>query len=426
MACDFLWGNPKLWPNDWPDDSSEYVFLARAAHEIGRAMFGEEWSGKEPLQNTQSSLPASLGLADDLARGRALELLEDHRPDLLSTDRSVINSPYGPTIVTSSLLPPTGLSGQQDERHKEILGGKGLLGFGDDRGSGLLGGMPIAPISLQPPSISFATPRSELTEAEWDAAQAIVARLNNEARPGVERFARVKQEIVRRCRSGELVTALRSLLGGELSPPIDRSQWNTERVHQRFCWCRMHPDEPFRMGDTGPGYQWIYVTRESLDRFVTSLSATDVSNSVPTASDNWTMDAGAGQASNLDARAAKDADGCKLTEDEPRPAIRPGRSPQDDERLLKRIPYIVEKATEFLLSPTMGPMFRHPNGDANLSRLARDLPLRDSAIKGWGLDERTICKFLAGSYGPQTRLRLPGLPAEIRFGHHRKSQNISD
>jgi hypothetical protein len=36
-----LWDNPERWPHDPPN----YVFLARAFHEIGRARYREQWTG---------------------------------------------------------------------------------------------------------------------------------------------------------------------------------------------------------------------------------------------------------------------------------------------------------------------------------------------------------------------------------------------
>src|SRR5918993_743170 len=40
----------KFWLSvgNWPRDPSGYVFLARAVHEIGKAMFPNEWTGREP------------------------------------------------------------------------------------------------------------------------------------------------------------------------------------------------------------------------------------------------------------------------------------------------------------------------------------------------------------------------------------------
>jgi hypothetical protein len=34
-----FWDNQREWPNDPPN----YVFLARACHEVGRAIFGADW-----------------------------------------------------------------------------------------------------------------------------------------------------------------------------------------------------------------------------------------------------------------------------------------------------------------------------------------------------------------------------------------------
>ena len=40
--------DPQLWrhPEGWPHDPLNYVFLARAFQEIGRARYGDEWTDR--------------------------------------------------------------------------------------------------------------------------------------------------------------------------------------------------------------------------------------------------------------------------------------------------------------------------------------------------------------------------------------------
>jgi hypothetical protein len=40
-----FWSNPARWPGDPPG----YVFLARAVHEVGKTVYGEEWTGGETV-----------------------------------------------------------------------------------------------------------------------------------------------------------------------------------------------------------------------------------------------------------------------------------------------------------------------------------------------------------------------------------------
>jgi hypothetical protein len=47
-------------PGRWPADPSGYIFLARAFHEIGRARFGNDWTGHEPYA---ASIPDPVLLA---------------------------------------------------------------------------------------------------------------------------------------------------------------------------------------------------------------------------------------------------------------------------------------------------------------------------------------------------------------------------
>lgn len=41
-----FWANSKAWPSD----TAEYVFMARAVHTVGEALFHDEWSSEEPVE----------------------------------------------------------------------------------------------------------------------------------------------------------------------------------------------------------------------------------------------------------------------------------------------------------------------------------------------------------------------------------------
>jgi len=60
-----FWHTPREWPHDPPG----YVFLARAFSEIGRAIFGEKWSGEEN--------PPKGKLADPQIEKKLQELADD-------------------------------------------------------------------------------------------------------------------------------------------------------------------------------------------------------------------------------------------------------------------------------------------------------------------------------------------------------------
>jgi hypothetical protein len=74
------WHQPRVefWSRSlvWPMDSSEYVFLARAFHEIGRAAYAGQWTGEEPLAVYDIPLPDSYNSSlDDQTHRRAVELI---------------------------------------------------------------------------------------------------------------------------------------------------------------------------------------------------------------------------------------------------------------------------------------------------------------------------------------------------------------
>ena len=107
---------------------------------------------------------------------------------------------------------------------------------------------------------------SSLTDEEWRAAQAV--RLEFEASfPASQRLAAVQQKIVEQCEAGCLVSAFRPVGGGAMAV-VPKELWNTESWHQRFFMCQLNPSGPFRPGVAGDGYCWIFLTRQSLDKFL--------------------------------------------------------------------------------------------------------------------------------------------------------------
>jgi hypothetical protein len=86
--------------------------------------------------------------------------------------------------------------------------------------------------------------------------------------------ASIARTIAEQSELGNLATALRRTAGGKMNS-LAPYVWNTENVGTRFFRCQMSLDQPFQ--DSArvrfePLY-WIYVTRESLDRYVGGGSA---------------------------------------------------------------------------------------------------------------------------------------------------------
>jgi hypothetical protein len=165
--CEKLWTLPKydhnLWdhPERWPRDIPDYVFLARAFQEIGRARYGNQWTDSyiEPEEPPED--------CDDVA----------------------------------------------DEQY--------------DRDC-------------------------EQAEVKFEDMHASIA-----------------YTIAEKSEWGVLATALRHTAGGQMNA-LGPYVWNIDNVGTRFFRCQMSLSEPFQ--DPArvrfePLY-WIYVTRESLDRFI--------------------------------------------------------------------------------------------------------------------------------------------------------------
>jgi hypothetical protein len=152
-----LWDHPERWPRDTPD----YVFVARAFQEIGRARYGNQWTDSyiEPEEPPED--------CDDVA----------------------------------------------DEQY--------------DRDC-------------------------EQAEVKFENMHASIART-----------------IAEQSELGNLATALRHEAGGQMNA-LEPYVWNTENIGTRFFRCQMSLSQPFQ--DPArvrfePLY-WIYVTRESLDRYI--------------------------------------------------------------------------------------------------------------------------------------------------------------
>lgn len=81
--------------------------------------------------------------------------------------------------------------------------------------------------------------------------------------------ASIARTIAEQSELGNLMTALRHRAGGRMNA-LDRDVWNTEYFGPRFFRCQMSLDRPFEdpaRVSVGSCY-WIYVTRESLDRYI--------------------------------------------------------------------------------------------------------------------------------------------------------------
>ena len=82
--------------------------------------------------------------------------------------------------------------------------------------------------------------------------------------------AEVQREIANQCLAGILVTAVRRLAGGKMTP-LEPSHWNTENYSGRFYRCQMSLTDLFPKRNI-IGSHWIYVTRESLNQYLQGIA----------------------------------------------------------------------------------------------------------------------------------------------------------
>ncbi len=78
-----------------------------------------------------------------------------------------------------------------------------------------------------------------------------------------DRFTHLKLFIANLAARGGLLTATRAIAGGEVRP-MPASFWSTEQIDQRFRYCQINPANPFAPGFAGDGFQYIFVSEESL------------------------------------------------------------------------------------------------------------------------------------------------------------------
>ena len=112
----------------------------------------------------------------------------------------------------------------------------------------------------------------EFTELQWAAAVELRNEKRQTALVSMKRLAAVQRIIAEALAGGAGTYALRDLPGGEIGKPEPASAWNTENYHDRFSKCRMNPYKPYDPVPSGTytdgEYKWIFLARDSLDRFV--------------------------------------------------------------------------------------------------------------------------------------------------------------
>jgi hypothetical protein len=209
--------NWKFWasPVEWPIDSASYIFLARAINDLGRSIFGGEWTGTETIAER-----VKLGVIDIHDDLYVNNFLATHAPN-------------------------------SDRKHFGPLGSRS---FRVTDASGLV----MAPHVASHPEFN-------ITIEDRVYAISLAEELKLKNAPAIERCTQVKNEFVRLAESGELITAHRSIDGGD-QVVIPRDWWNTEKIQSRFWCCQIEPCAPFNSQNSGSA--WIYVSRASLETLV--------------------------------------------------------------------------------------------------------------------------------------------------------------
>jgi hypothetical protein len=200
----------------WPRDSRDWVFLARAVYEIGRARYPSEWTGDEPVTWRNPSPATETPLPEDPSEA-------DHR-----------QVQYAHQVLK--------------EQHPEVAAK--VLTF---------------PTLIRPD--------------DWKLARIETERLRLVSLRIIWRFEAITRMIATEAEAGRLVTGLRPTDGGVVRVmPVE--WWNTENLCPRFTMCQMHPAEPFSRAFTGEDFEWIFVRAKSLKQFVNNLKSKPASSTL--------------------------------------------------------------------------------------------------------------------------------------------------
>ena len=131
----------------------------------------------------------------------------------------------------------------------------------------------IAGLSGQEPE----EPADECDDATWDQYE----RDCDQAEADFQNMrSAIAPTIAQQCEAKNLVSALRRKLGGQMAT-LEPHLWNTECFAARFFRCDMSLDDPFTADDDLPRQYWIYVTRESLDRYLSGQLSVAVARVLP-------------------------------------------------------------------------------------------------------------------------------------------------
>lgn len=212
-----------FWLEDdrWPKDNLGFTFLARAVHQVGKALF-PEWSGNEP--RARLTRPLWPWWAADLENRQAADA------ELLAFDDDYESRPiYAP-------------ASQNGLRSLSSLG-------------------------ALPTLIDF-----NMTEEQYQRAAEHIAKRNTRLAPEVERFEAAQAFVAEHAVTGDLRCCTRARKGGDFIP-LATSCWNTEpaRYAKWFAFCGVHPDQPF---DGGPR-DFIFVEQAGLSRVLEARTSSD-------------------------------------------------------------------------------------------------------------------------------------------------------
>jgi hypothetical protein len=220
--------------SEGPRDFADYVFMRRAADEIGRRINGANWSGDEFEAALVRQVTGVFPPNEDYARA----LLAKHSPERPLPPRPRLPEPIRP------------LNQGREIRLSEMR--------------------PDQLRAIQPAHLSF---------GDFQAADEIAKRLNERAAKAIERRKGLLDRLVTDAEAGRLIVSISDERGDLPDMPV--VWWRSSYAHDWFLEFQMEPRRPFSQPSRSiasflyPGFAWLYVRRDRLAGYLRSIAAAE-------------------------------------------------------------------------------------------------------------------------------------------------------
>lgn len=210
---------------DWPDDAYGFVFLGRALHVVGSALYGDAWTRGEPLTprlfdlwlevGGQKYLKSRTSVAASI-QNELVKLLKEHSPENVILESEELAPGLQPLTTVHSLSRTT-FAPRPSTRISSLV----------------------------------------MTAETWLSAAKIAEEENARRNAANERLAGAQDFLKVAMRDGKLRYVLLPLVGGRFSELMPPEWWNRKSPSQIFSECRMDPENPMWANRTNSQHVFV-------------------------------------------------------------------------------------------------------------------------------------------------------------------------